>query len=58
MSNKERLWRQRWARAQNLLEPKGVTLRTWRVGTDVAHIAIKLAEMELRRIDREERDRS
>ena len=58
MSTKERLWRQRWARAQSLLEPKGVTLRTWRVGSDVADIAVKLAEMEFRRIEREKRDRA
>ncbi|KAK4547857.1 hypothetical protein LTR36_010576 [Oleoguttula mirabilis] len=54
MTTKERLWRQRWARAQGLLEPRGVTLRSWRVGADVAHVAVKLAEMELRRIEREE----
>ncbi|KAK5136021.1 hypothetical protein LTR08_004275 [Meristemomyces frigidus] len=56
MSTKERLWRQRWARAQSLLEPRGVTLRSWRVGSDVADIAVKLAEMEFRRIEREKRD--
>lgn len=55
MSTKERLWRQRWARAQSLLEPKGVTLRSWKVGSDVADVAVKLAEMEMRRIERENR---
>jgi len=56
MSTKERLWRQRWAKTQGLLEPRGVTLRTWRVGSDVADVAVKLAEMELREIERERRE--
>ena len=41
-----------------MLEPKGVTLRTWRVGSDVADVAVKLAEMELRRVEREKRNRA
>jgi len=32
-----------------------VTLRTWRVGSDVADIAVKLAEMEIRAMEREDR---
>ncbi|KAI6823071.1 actin patch protein 1 [Hortaea werneckii] len=56
MSTKERLWKQRWEKAQSLLDPRGVTLRSWRVGSDVADVAVKLAEMEFRKIEREERE--
>ncbi|KAK3650917.1 hypothetical protein LTR56_005968 [Elasticomyces elasticus] len=55
MSKKEYLWVQRLAKARRELEPKGVTVRTWRVGQDVADVCVKLAEMELRRIEREQR---
>ncbi|KZM18703.1 uncharacterized protein EKO05_0006653 [Ascochyta rabiei] len=33
-NKKEQLWRQRWARAEQVLSEKGVILRSWRVGTD------------------------
>lgn len=56
MSTKERLWKQRWEKARDVLEPRGVTLRSWRVGSDVADVAVKLAEMEFRNIKREERE--
>ena len=56
MSKKEYLWRQRWARAQSVLEPQGVTLRTWRTGSDVADVSVRLAEMEIRRIAKRDRD--
>ncbi|KAK3111914.1 hypothetical protein LTR53_012368 [Teratosphaeriaceae sp. CCFEE 6253] len=55
MSKKEYLWVQRLAKARRELEPRGVTLRTWRVGQDVADVCVRLAEMELRRIEREQR---
>lgn len=55
MSKKEYMWVTRLARARARLEPAGVTLRTWRVGQDVADICVKLAEMELRRIEKEQR---
>lgn len=35
LNKKEQLWRQRWARAQQVLGEKGVLLRSWRVGGDV-----------------------
>nr|POE65956.1 phosphatidate phosphatase app1 [Quercus suber] len=53
MSRKEFMWRQRWARAQSLLERQGVTLRTWRVGSDVADICVRLVEMAEREIAKE-----
>lgn len=59
LSKKEYLWQQRWARARSLLERNGVTLRTWRVGSDVADVCVKLVEMELRKIEKEQKnDRS
>ncbi|KAF2862540.1 hypothetical protein K470DRAFT_255824 [Piedraia hortae CBS 480.64] len=48
VSKKEYLWTQRLARARALLEHKGVVLKTWRVGSDVAHICVTLVEAELR----------
>ncbi|KAF2169790.1 hypothetical protein M409DRAFT_64801 [Zasmidium cellare ATCC 36951] len=59
LSKKEYLWQQRWARAKSVLERNGVTLRTWRVGSDVADVCVKLVEMELRKIEKEQKtDRS
>jgi phosphatidate phosphatase APP1 len=45
---KEYLWKQRLARAQALLERNGVTVRTWKVGSDIADVCVRLVEMELR----------
>lgn len=56
VSRKEFLWKQRWTRAQNLLERNGVTLRSWRVGSDVADVCVKLVEQELRKIEWEQRN--
>jgi hypothetical protein len=56
MSKKEYLWQQRLVKAKQQLEPRGVTVRTWRVGSDVADVCVKLVELELRRIEKEERD--
>ncbi|MCJ1238343.1 hypothetical protein MMC14_006332 [Varicellaria rhodocarpa] len=44
LSKKEELWRRRWERAKDMLEEKGVMLRSWRVGEDVADDAIRLIE--------------
>lgn len=52
MSKKEFLWMQRLAKARRELEPRGVTVRTWRTGVDVADICVRLAEMEFRQIER------
>lgn len=56
LNKKEYLWKQRLARAQLICERNGITLRTWKVGTDVAHICIKLVEMEMREINRRHGD--
>ena len=55
MTRKEFLWNQRWARAKSRLEPQGVTLRSWRVGSDVADVCVKLAEYALRDIEKEKK---
>ncbi|KAJ8116055.1 hypothetical protein OPT61_g2435 [Boeremia exigua] len=34
INKREQLWRQRWARAEQILGEQGVMLRSWRVGTD------------------------
>lgn len=38
------LWKRRWKRAKDVLDAQGVTLRSWRVGSDVAHEAVQLVE--------------
>ena len=53
MSKKEYLWQQRWQRAKTVLERNGVTLRTWRIGADVADVCVKLVEQELRKIEKD-----
>ena len=55
MGKKEFLWQQRWAKAKAVMDRNGVTLRTWRVGSDVADICVKLAEMEIREMAKEDR---
>jgi phosphatidate phosphatase APP1 len=46
-NKREQLWRQRWAKAEEVMRERGVILRTWRVGTDAmgeAERVIKEAE--------------
>jgi len=44
VNKKFQLWKRRWARAKEILEGKGVMLRSWRVGTDVMDDAVRLVE--------------
>ena len=44
LSKKEELWLRRWQRAKEIFDDKGVVLRTWRVGYDVADEAVRLVE--------------
>lgn len=44
LSKKEELWLKRWARAKEIFDEKGVVLRAWRVGEDVADEAVRLVE--------------
>jgi hypothetical protein len=51
INKREQLWRQRWARAEQILGDHGVVLRSWRVGTD----AIAEAERIIKENERENR---
>ncbi|CAG8975919.1 hypothetical protein HYALB_00007047 [Hymenoscyphus albidus] len=42
------LWRQRWRRAKDILDDKGVVLRSWRRGDDVCLEAVQLVEKTMR----------
>ena len=44
LSKKEEMWMRRWARAKEVFDEKGVVLRSWRIGEDVADEAIRLIE--------------
>ena len=48
VNKKFELWKRRWARASELLAKEGVMLKTWRKGEDVADIAIKLVEKNMK----------
>lgn len=48
---KELLWQQRLQKARAVMDRHGVTLRTWRVGSDVADVCVRLAEMEIREME-------
>ncbi|KAJ4381278.1 hypothetical protein N0V86_003627 [Didymella sp. IMI 355093] len=51
VNKREALWRQRWARAEQIMSEQGVVLRSWRVGTDLmaeAEKVIKANEKENR----------
>lgn len=47
VNKKLELWKRRWKRAKDILDAQGVTLRSWRVGSDVAHEAIQIVEKNL-----------
>ena len=51
LNKKEELWKRRWARAKDVLDDKGVMLRSWRVGQDVIDDALKLVERTKREED-------
>ncbi|KAI9696897.1 MAG: hypothetical protein M1820_007972 [Bogoriella megaspora] len=51
LSQRERAWRERWARAKQTLEEQGVVLRTWRVGFDAMDDAVALVQRALRDIE-------
>jgi phosphatidate phosphatase APP1 len=58
MGKKEVLWQQRWARSKAVMDRNGVTLRTWRVGSDIADVCVKLAEQEIRRMEWEDKEKA
>ncbi|ORY06221.1 hypothetical protein BCR34DRAFT_571425 [Clohesyomyces aquaticus] len=53
MPKREALWRQRWARAEQVMAEKGVVLRAWRVGGDVSAEAERLVKKEEEKVKRE-----
>lgn len=46
INKREQLWRQRWARAEQVLGEQGVVLRTWRVGEDAMEETKRLVEKD------------
>lgn len=44
VNKKEELWKRRWARTKEILDAKGVMLRSWRVGGDAIGDAVALVE--------------
>jgi len=42
------LWKRRWKRAKEILDSKGVELRSWRVGSDVCLEAVQMVEKTMR----------
>ncbi|KAL5417022.1 hypothetical protein PMIN03_001862 [Paraphaeosphaeria minitans] len=53
VDKREMLWRQRWARAEQVLKEQGVVLRSWRVGSDVEGVAEKVVKEAAKREKRE-----
>lgn len=53
MSRKEILWAQRWRNAKGVMDRHGVTLKSWRVGSDVEEITVKLVEAAQKEFDKE-----
>ena len=48
LTKKEELWLRRWERAQGVFKEKGVMLRSWRSGVDVAGECVRVVEEALR----------
>lgn len=42
------LWKRRWKRAKDILDSKGVELRSWRVGNDVCLEAVQMVEKTMK----------
>lgn len=49
VDKREQLWRQRWARAEQVLKEQGIVLRSWRVGEDAVEAAEKLIKEQAER---------
>ncbi|KAF2830134.1 hypothetical protein CC86DRAFT_345106 [Ophiobolus disseminans] len=54
VNKREQMWRQRWAKAEEIMNERGVLLRTWRVGTD----AIAEAERIIKEAERRSKKRN
>lgn len=55
VNKKEELWKRRWARAKDILESKGVMLRSWRVGIDAVGDCVRLVEKAQREAENEKK---
>ncbi|KAF1951097.1 hypothetical protein CC80DRAFT_519634 [Byssothecium circinans] len=53
VNKREVLWRQRWARAEQVLGEKGVVLRSWRVGSDVVGEAERIIKEDMEKNKKE-----
>ena len=53
-NKKEEMWRRRWARAEGIMKREGVTLKSWRVGTDVMDECVAMVEGNFRELKHEE----
>ena len=53
LSKKEEMWVRRWTRAREVFDEKGVALKSWRVGEDVADEAIRLIEQANKRLGKQ-----
>jgi phosphatidate phosphatase APP1 len=51
------IWRRRWSRAEEVLQQRGVVLRSWRVGGDVVDECVDLVRRETERVERERHGR-
>jgi len=50
LSKKKEMWARRWTRAIEIFAEKGIVLKSWRVGEDVADEAMRLIERETKRM--------
>ncbi|QIW97117.1 hypothetical protein AMS68_002635 [Peltaster fructicola] len=55
MTKKEFLWAQRLTKAKSILERQGVTLHTWRVGSDAQNVCVKLVEKALKEFEKHDK---
>lgn len=51
LNKKLELWKRRWHNAKRILDGKGVALRSWRVGDDVATEAVRMIEEAMREMN-------
>ncbi|KIW60911.1 hypothetical protein PV05_01090 [Exophiala xenobiotica] len=46
------IWKRRWARAEEIMNQRGIVLRSWRVGSDVMDECVRLVKREMERDER------
>lgn len=55
-TKREQLWRQRWARAEQVLGEHGVLLRSWKVGSDAVDVAEQIIKDAVRKQEKDGRN--